>query len=306
MKKNILNKNFIMRVAGTLLIVTLLTTTLVSGTFAKSVTVNSGSDIAIVAKNGVKIEVSGSLFADTYKNVQKENKSGKTSETALVVKSNNGDNMISTGEKNKDDGLVITVEGKPETDIYLDFGISNYCSDIWLGNGIYPDMTSGDVYDEKFDVASDVFTLSNAYYPIKYTLTQTNNKETKTLVESGNLANVKNEIKSFEKTYKADTDLAEEIGTLKLTWKWDFNQNNKADILLKNIANDKDDINNLIFSINKNIEKMNVINDKSFENIKHTEPLETVTSTVTETLNAINGAYSINARMDFAITLTAI
>ena len=49
------NKNYLMRIASILFIVTLISTCCVSGTFAKYVTSASASDTARVAKWGVSI-----------------------------------------------------------------------------------------------------------------------------------------------------------------------------------------------------------------------------------------------------------
>ena len=51
-----MKKNRMMRVASALLVAVLLTTCAISGTFAKYVTTESGSDFARVAKWGVNVE----------------------------------------------------------------------------------------------------------------------------------------------------------------------------------------------------------------------------------------------------------
>ena len=56
-----------MRLASVLLVVTMLTTCVISGTFAKYVTKEEGSDGARVAKWGVELAINGSNFADQYK-----------------------------------------------------------------------------------------------------------------------------------------------------------------------------------------------------------------------------------------------
>ncbi|MDE6767712.1 MAG: hypothetical protein K2J35_05915, partial [Eubacterium sp.] len=61
-----MKKNKMMRIASALLVLCLLTTCVISGTFAKYVTSNDGSDSARVAKFGVSVTVSGSTFAKEY------------------------------------------------------------------------------------------------------------------------------------------------------------------------------------------------------------------------------------------------
>ena len=61
-----MKKNKTMRAAGGLLIATMLTSSIVSGTYAKYVTTDSATDTARVAKFGVTVTASGSLFDKTY------------------------------------------------------------------------------------------------------------------------------------------------------------------------------------------------------------------------------------------------
>ena len=61
-----MKKNVMMRVASVLLICVLLTSSVISGTFAKYVTTASGSDSARVAKWGVSVDPKGNLFLEDY------------------------------------------------------------------------------------------------------------------------------------------------------------------------------------------------------------------------------------------------
>ena len=64
-----MKKNVMMRLSALLLVAVLLTTCVISGTFAKYVTTGSGSETAQVAKWGVKIVApSDTLFAKNYDN----------------------------------------------------------------------------------------------------------------------------------------------------------------------------------------------------------------------------------------------
>ncbi|MBR6599807.1 MAG: hypothetical protein IKK88_05855, partial [Oscillospiraceae bacterium] len=71
-----MKKNNSMRAAGGLMIATMLTTSIVSGTYAKYVTSDSATDTARVAKFGVTVEASGSLFDTTYMSSEGGNKPG--------------------------------------------------------------------------------------------------------------------------------------------------------------------------------------------------------------------------------------
>ena len=70
-----MRKNKMMRAASGLLVATLLTTCVISGTFAKYTTTTSGSDNARVAYWGFNqdADTTIALFADTYTNVDSEN-----------------------------------------------------------------------------------------------------------------------------------------------------------------------------------------------------------------------------------------
>lgn len=57
-----MKKNRMLRMASALLILTLLTTSVIGGTFAKYVSEGSVSDTARVAKWGVEIKTSGTLY----------------------------------------------------------------------------------------------------------------------------------------------------------------------------------------------------------------------------------------------------
>ena len=59
-------KNWMLRIMGLVLMLTLVSTCLLSGTLAKYVTTGDGSDTARVAKWGVKVEAFGGMFKDAY------------------------------------------------------------------------------------------------------------------------------------------------------------------------------------------------------------------------------------------------
>jgi len=62
-----MRKNRMMRLASALLILTMVTTCAISGTFAKYVTEAKTTDTARVAKWGVKVDVTGeTAFAEAY------------------------------------------------------------------------------------------------------------------------------------------------------------------------------------------------------------------------------------------------
>lgn len=240
-----MKKNKSMRAAGGLMIATLLSTSIVSGTYAKYVTSDSASDTARVAKFGVTVTASGSLFDKTY--LTTSNTPGGTEDangTVLSVESNgavnNIENVVAPGTKNTD-GITFVISGKPEVDVKLDVVVEDKenvddFEEIFLAKKTeLPDMTTGN--------ATDTFDNAEYYYPVKFTLTQTKGTGTPTtLVNKGNISEVKSKLEGLSQTsITANTDLSTTVGTLKLTWEWDFDDTEKGtydkqDTLLGDLA----------------------------------------------------------------------
>jgi hypothetical protein len=255
-----MKRNIPIRVAGCLLIGTLLSTSMVSGTFAKYVVQDSATDSARVAKFGVVLKSSGNLFSDTYKvstagtNSADGNTPGKNTDelkaaSLTVVSSSvtsndsgnpdhNGldgsDKVVAPGTKNTE-GLTFSVTGTPEVAVKLTFEASG--SDIWLGAGTYPNMTNGNTFNDTYE-DTDTFTAST-YYPIKYTLQQSTNGGSSwsnvdgcTGVTLKTIVDKLNGVYDGENgtVYDANTDLATKVGTYKLTWEWDYENQYSADL----------------------------------------------------------------------------
>ncbi len=228
-----MKKNKTMRAAGGLLIATMLTSSIVSGTYAKYVTSDSASDTARVAKFGVTVTASGELFDKTYLKGETNTPGGKnaadTDNTALTVESSNENNLVAPGTKN-DTGLTFTVTGKPEVDVQLTVDIVGDVEEVFLKQKTgLPDMTTGD--------ETDIFDNNADYYPVKFTLTQTKGGTTTELVKGGKLEAVADELNALDLRCDANTDLATEVGTLNLTWEWAFESgNDQQDTLLGDLA----------------------------------------------------------------------
>lgn len=103
-----MEKNRMMRLASALLILTLLTTCMISGTFAKYTTQATGKDTARVAKWGVTVNVTSDLFADAYKDARVE----YTDTTATVKADAENQNIVAPGTTGT--GLGVTSGGTPE------------------------------------------------------------------------------------------------------------------------------------------------------------------------------------------------
>lgn len=101
-----MKKNYIMRAASALLVAALLTTTIISGTFAKYITSDDNLDTSRVAKWGVEVELGTDLFAKQY--VTDED--GKVFEFSVI--SSTDDNVVAPGTKGTFANTELT--GKPE------------------------------------------------------------------------------------------------------------------------------------------------------------------------------------------------
>lgn len=214
-----MKKNVMMRLAAILLVCVLASTCGISGTYAKYVTSDTGSDVARVAKFGVKVVIDGD---SSFKNEYKTHDTG-TYSGAVSVKSVDDANVVAPGTSSEDvdGGVTFTITGTPEvaTKIDIEFTVNH---DIYLGAGTYSDPTTTDNTDS-FEVKTD-------YYPVKFTLKNSDG----TFEVTGNLAKIKEEFEELSNTYDPNATLDE---TYTLTWAWVFETgNDAADTMLGNLA----------------------------------------------------------------------
>lgn len=122
-----MKKNVLMRFASGALVITMLTTCVISGTFAKYITDDAASDKARVAKWGITLAVAGSLYGKTYYHGTHANGAnevtvtdtdddisvyGKQMDATTDEKANR---VVAPGTKN-DTGFAISLNGTPEVD----------------------------------------------------------------------------------------------------------------------------------------------------------------------------------------------
>jgi hypothetical protein len=199
-----MRKNKMMRLASGLLVTTLLTTSIISGTFAKYTTQDSANDTARVAKWGVTLAVEGDLYGANYLNGTQSNKNEKTEGTSNIsVSGLTGSattNVVAPGTKNDGKGFYFDIQGKPEVSTQINATITT--QNIYLAAGSYGVMVnvkdavtaenfaalksklytlnsttyslvgSSDTYSSDtayFELQDDV-TLTGDYYPVVYTL----------------------------------------------------------------------------------------------------------------------------------------
>lgn len=152
-----MKKNKRMRTASGLMIAALLTTSMISGTFAKYTTADAAQDSARAAKWGVNLGISGSLYGDAYAGADSNTIVSNTDSSVTVKSSAAGTDVIAPGTRNSNSGLHITLNGTPEvsTRVYGTIKTQN----IYLKKGEYGVMV--EAHDVK---AEDFANGGNEYY----------------------------------------------------------------------------------------------------------------------------------------------
>lgn len=217
-----MKKNKFMKLASGLLVLCLMTTCVIGATLAKYTTGSNSQDSARVAKWGVRVSAATNpTFATEYAIAAADAAVGSLS---VESSSDPKDNVVAPGTSGTASGF--SVSGKPEVAVSVDFVVENV-KDVVLKAGNY-----------KYDGTDTTINVAADYLPVKFTLKQTKSGEAPTnLVTNDTLAAVETALEGLSKHYAPNTDLAKEIGTLELSWKWVFEGvNDVADTLLGDIA----------------------------------------------------------------------
>lgn len=198
-----MRKNKMMRLASALLVLTLLTTSVISGTFAKYTTSASGNDSARVAKFGVTVAATGNdAFSTAYDSAE-----------SATVKSSNTEKVVAPGTKGK--FTPATVTGTPEVTV---------------------EVTNEGTVD-----LGDGWTVNSTYYcPLEVKVGDTTLKGTDAAYSSVEAfeAAIKAAIDGTTKTYAPGTAISGSDSTPDISWSWAFENNDDAeDTVLGNAAN---------------------------------------------------------------------
>lgn len=156
-----MKNNKMMRAASGLMIAALLTTGMISGTFAKYITQDELNDSARVAKWGVNLGISGNLYGEAYDGTN--NTIVTSGSTATVQSSSASEKVVAPGTKNANSGLHITLNGKPEvsTKVYGTVKTQN----IYLADGEYGVMVKAqNVTAEDFAAGKKYYTFDGTSY----------------------------------------------------------------------------------------------------------------------------------------------
>lgn len=219
-----MKKNKMMRLASVLMVLTLLTTSVIGGTFAKYVTTAESTDSARVAKWGIKMDVDGNdMFTETYS-------TGSDSNITVENKTGDGMALVAPGTTSKS---IYTVTGTPETDYEISFTGTASTADVFLGAGLDYGYTDADDSNGTMIYDASMATGTTAlYYPIVYTVSVGCAKNTGTLKTPGTTITELGKVYAFDTLKEALDDLAkvvvsydsnEECGlTVTIAWEWAF------------------------------------------------------------------------------------
>ena len=211
-----MKKNMMLRTASVLLIAVLMSTCAISGTFAKYVTSENGSDNARVAKFGVVVEAdSFGMFKTDYETDDEH----ATFSGAYSVSSSDGDKLLAPGTEGSFADIKIT--GTPEVAVDVAIVATVTVSDNWNVGGVF-------------------------YCPVVVKVGATSISGLDYTSATDFAAAIKKEIEDKSEQYAPNTDLSTiyDNTNLDLAWAWAFedatgseqNQTDEMDTVLGNVA----------------------------------------------------------------------
>lgn len=205
-------KNRTWRAAALLLVLTLITSCFVGGTFAKYVTTADGSDSARVAKFGVTITANGNMFAQAYTDDAVE-----TTDTSATVKvaAAGGKDLVAPGTKGTLANATIT--GTPEVSVNVTYAAELKLENWTVDSTEYCPLVIR-VGDETYGIKG-IKDYAGAELIHGYD----------TIAEY--ITAVQNAIAGYSKTYAPNTNLgtigaAGTDGYVNVSWEWAFTGNN--------------------------------------------------------------------------------
>ena len=197
-------KNVLMRSAGVLLALVLVTSCFVGSTFAKYTTSANATESARVAKFGVTLNAgAGEMFSKTYTKTD-------TSFTlaANTVVSSDESKLVAPGTNGSMAEFSMT--GKPEVAVRVSYDVKEFKLTNWTTDG----------NDEYCPL---VFTVNGTEYKIGGKYTPAGGEETDITTVTQLEEAVKNAINAYTKDYEANQDLSGKTAdNLQIAWKWAF------------------------------------------------------------------------------------
>lgn len=226
-----MRKNKMMRTASGLLVATLLTTSVISGTFAKYTTEATGTDSARVAKFGVTISANGSMFADEYKTDDTGVFDAGVITKSVITSGATGDAVVAPGTKG--DLVNATISGTPEVAVHV-----AYEPELILTG--WKAENNSEYCPIVFTVGTKTYGLTGMKDATGAVVTNASSSiaELKTAVEEA--------IKAYSEDYAPNTDLSTiaTTGYVHVSWNWAFNNDkDENDTYLGKLAADTDTAN---------------------------------------------------------------
>lgn len=204
-----MKKNRMMRLASILLVCVLMTTSVISGTFAKYVTTNSGADSARVAKFGVVINVADDMgvFKTEY-NKEDANYAGTLSVKSNTTTGTNDDNRVAPGTEGF---MTFNITGTPEVATRLTVEAEG--TSIQLAADTY------ELPEGKFSNKTTSVTTTAVYEPIKFYF----GKDVTTVPANAEYKLTLEQLKAELVNMKADFDPNAVLNkNYVIAWKWAF------------------------------------------------------------------------------------
>lgn len=263
-----MKKNVFLKLASALLVLCLASTCAIGTTFAKYTTADSAADTARVAKWGITVSTSGTLFGKFYQGTTDDSITDSSINVASSASLLGTENVVAPGTKNFT-GFQVKLSGQPEVQYEVSASATGI-KDIVLRQGSYGVMvkvnglnaatnlnglysfdgtttytkittdilwTSGDYYE--LHDAADVST--GDYYPIKWSIAHTGADGVYTATNATNLETVVNNwVTAIDGIAGNANNLLEASYTL--TWEWPWENNNAADTILGNLMASVDGI----------------------------------------------------------------
>lgn len=265
-----MKKNVFLKLASALLVLCLASTCAIGTTFAKYTTADSAADTARVAKWGMVVSTSGTLFGKYYASHSATDADKIVLSAANSVDTSDSAKIVAPGTKN-DVGFQILVNGDPEVayEVTANNGTGTM-EDIWLKAGTYgvmvlahginpaTDFSGKDIYKSedaqnftlvnawevltgsyKYYRLHDVATAATDYYPIVWTVAKIGNAPALTnthLATADGTAGIAKEIATNLEDLAGNANAEINYGYT-LTWEWKFSDGNDAlDTILGNLS----------------------------------------------------------------------
>lgn len=196
-----MKKNIMMRLASFLLVAVLISTSAISGTYAKYVTQANGNDSARVAKWGVTASVEGGAFAKSY-----DLDTTVDGTFTLAVNSSTDDKLVAPGTEGTFTGVALT--GTPEVAVRI-AKTATIAIEGWM------------IDDDNNAETDAIF-----YCPLVFSING-NTIDGKTYTQASTLVTaLKNAIEASSGDYEPKTNLETITGMNgDYTWAWDFDAN---------------------------------------------------------------------------------